>query len=139
MTAIRSRARPMMSRVDFFGMELALRLSVASKCLRWATMSDRWPLVKAIDRQRSRFRSYSVLKVRAKVLLQLRAWLESLTSSSSLVSTSFYYRKSLTFLKFIGMPKMIDRHIMNNKRFVLTQREDKVVQLWKLDELKMVK
>ena len=34
---------------------------------------------------------------------------------------------------------MIDRHIMNNKRFVLTQREDKVVQLWKLDELKMVK
>ena len=102
-------------------------------------MSDRWPLVKAIDRPRSRFRSCSVLKVRARVLLQLKAWLESLTSSSSLVSTSFYYRKSLTFLKFIGMPKMIDRHIMNNKRFVLTQREDKVVQLWKLDELKMVK
>ena len=91
MTAIRSRARPMMSRVDFFGMELALRLSVASKCLRWATMSDRWPLVKAIDRQRSRFRSYSVLKVRAKVLLQLRAWLESLTSLSSLVSSLFHY------------------------------------------------
>ena len=90
MTAIPSRARPMMSRVDSSGMELALRLSVVSKCQNWATMLDRWPLVKAIVRQRSRFRSYSVLKVRARVLLQLKAWLESQTSSSSLVSSFFY-------------------------------------------------
>ena len=91
MIAIRSRAQPMMSKVDSSGMELARRLSVASKCLRWAMMSDRWPLVKAVDRQRSRFRSCSVLKERARVLLQLKAWLESLMSSSSQVSSSFCY------------------------------------------------
>ena len=38
-----------------------------------------------------------------------------------------------------GLPKIVDKHIMNNKRFVLTVNEDKVVQLWKLDDLNLVK
>ena len=42
-------------------------------------------------------------------------------------------------VKIKGLPKIVDKHIMNNKRFVLTVNEDKVVQLWKLDDLNMVK
>lgn len=42
-------------------------------------------------------------------------------------------------MKIKGLPKIVDKHIMNNKRFVLTVNEDKLVQLWKLDDLEMVK
>ena len=34
---------------------------------------------------------------------------------------------------------MTEYHMMNNKRFVLTLNENKLVQLWKLDDLKLVK
>ena len=42
-------------------------------------------------------------------------------------------------MKIKGLPKIVDKHMMNNKRFVLTVNEDKLVQLWKLDDLEMVK
>lgn len=42
-------------------------------------------------------------------------------------------------MKIKGLPKIVEKHIMNNKRFVLTVNEDKLVQLWKLDDLEMVK
>lgn len=42
-------------------------------------------------------------------------------------------------VKIRGLPKIVDKHMMNNKRFVLTVNEDKVVQLWKLDDLNVVK
>ena len=38
-----------------------------------------------------------------------------------------------------GEPRMIDKHLMNNKRFALTVNEDKQVQMWKLDQLECVK
>lgn len=47
--------------------------------------------------------------------------------------------KSDQVIKLKGLPKLLDKHIMNNKRFVLTVNEDKMVQLWKLDDLEMVK
>lgn len=34
---------------------------------------------------------------------------------------------------------MIEKHMMNNKRFALTVNEDKEVQMWKLDQLECVK
>ena len=46
--------------------------------------------------------------------------------------------KANQVVKITGEPKIVDKHQMNNKRFVLTQNEDKVPQLWKLDELRMV-
>lgn len=42
-------------------------------------------------------------------------------------------------MKVKGLPKIVDKHMMNNKRFVLTVDENKLVQLWKLDDLEMVK
>lgn len=47
--------------------------------------------------------------------------------------------KNEQVLKIKGLPKIIEKHMMNNKRFILTVNEDKVVQLWKLDDLNMVK
>ena len=40
---------------------------------------------------------------------------------------------------WLGDAKILERHQMNNKRFVLTVNEDKLVQLWKLDECQMVR
>ena len=42
-------------------------------------------------------------------------------------------------MKYPGLPKLIEYHMMNNKRFVLTQDEQKHVQLWKLDELSLAR
>lgn len=47
--------------------------------------------------------------------------------------------KSDQVMKIRGQPKIVDKHIMNNKRFALTVNEKKTVQLWKLDDLEMVK
>lgn len=37
-----------------------------------------------------------------------------------------------------GSPKLVDKHVFNNKRFALTVNEKKLVQLWKLDDLEVV-
>jgi len=38
----------------------------------------------------------------------------------------------------LGLPNIIDYHILNNKRFVLTKDVINVVQLWQLDTLKCI-
>eukprot|EP00353_Schmidingerella_taraikaensis_P014724 CAMPEP_0185572254 /NCGR_PEP_ID=MMETSP0434-20130131/4209_1 /TAXON_ID=626734 ORGANISM="Favella taraikaensis, Strain Fe Narragansett Bay" /NCGR_SAMPLE_ID=MMETSP0434 /ASSEMBLY_ACC=CAM_ASM_000379 /LENGTH=194 /DNA_ID=CAMNT_0028188051 /DNA_START=1181 /DNA_END=1766 /DNA_ORIENTATION=+ len=40
-------------------------------------------------------------------------------------------------MRIRGEPKLIEKHMMNNKRFALTVNEEKKVQLWKLDTLEL--
>ena len=47
--------------------------------------------------------------------------------------------KANEVIKVKGMPKIVDKHQMNNKRFILTLDEEDAVELWKLDELSCVK
>lgn len=42
-------------------------------------------------------------------------------------------------LQVPGGVKIVDFHLMNNKRFALTVDEAKKVKLWKLDDLEVVK
>jgi hypothetical protein len=37
-----------------------------------------------------------------------------------------------------GEPKIVDKHIMNNKRYALTVDSEKSVKLWQLDLLEKV-
>ena len=39
----------------------------------------------------------------------------------------------------LGLPKLVDYHIMNNKRFVLTANEEGLTQLWQADTAECVK
>ena len=45
-----------------------------------------------------------------------------------------------TFIQMnLGLPKLVDYHIMNNKRFVLTANEEGLTQLWQADTAECVK
>ena len=42
-------------------------------------------------------------------------------------------------LGYVGEPRVIEYHMMNNRRFALTRNELERVSLWQLDNLKLVK
>ena len=51
----------------------------------------------------------------------------------------FKVSQKLSVKMNLGLPKLVDYHIMNNKRFVLTANEEGLAQLWQADTAECVK